>query len=121
MKPSKKQIEQGIDVVIVGGCANGLVLKHVRPDAQWFELRRPDYIKPLAASFQDRPEIAHTSDKYELHPIELHNSDDPAVPVLFGIAVVEGQSLTWALTQLVTGFVNDYTRQLLDEGIIEKQ
>lgn len=110
-----------MDCVVVGGAANGLILKEIRPDAQWIELARPDYIKPLASSFQNTPEVMHEKDVYEIHPLELHNSDNPAVPNIFGIAVVEGQSLTWAFSQIVTGFVNDYTAKLLAEGIIDKQ
>ena len=119
-RPTKPEVAAGMDCIVVGGPANGLILKKIRMDATWIELRRPEYIKPLASSFQDRPEIAHEKAKYEVHPLSLKNSDEKR-PAIFGIAVVEGQSLTWAFTQLVTGFVTDYTRQLLDEGIIEKQ
>lgn len=120
MKPTKPEVAAGMDCIVVGGPANGLLLKKIRMDATWIELQRPDYIKPLASSFQTRPEIMHEKAKYEIHPISLKNSDDKR-PAIFGIAVVEGQSLTWAFTQLVVGFVDDYTRKLLDEGILTKQ
>ena len=120
MKPTNPEVAAGMDCIVVGGCANGLLLKKIRMDATWIELQRPDYIKPLASAFQENPDIMHESDKYEVHPISLKNSDQPR-PAIFGIAVVEGESLTWAFTQLVTGFVENYTRKLLDEGIITKQ
>ena len=108
-----------MDCIVVGGPAGGVILKDVRPDAQWIELKRPDYIKPLSASYQKRPEYAMTSAKYEIHPISLVNTGEHK-PNLFAIGVVEGCSLTWAMEQLVKGYCQDLTRQLLDEGIITK-
>ena len=118
--PSKKEIGGGMDCIVVGGPANGVLLKKIRVDAEMIELRRPDYIKPLESSFQDRPEIAHEKGVYEVHPLSLKNTGEHR-PHLFGIAVIEGQSLTWAFTQLVVGYVENYTQQLLAEGIIQKQ
>jgi hypothetical protein len=55
-----------------------------------------------------------------VHPIALQNSEDTRGHI-FGIAVVEGKTLTWAFSQLVIGFVENVTNQLLAEGLIEKQ
>ena len=42
--------DTGMDVIVVGGCADGSLLNDVRMDAEFIELRRPDYIKPLAST-----------------------------------------------------------------------
>lgn len=111
--------QQGIDCIVVGGPANGVLLKGIRPDATWIELARPDYIKPLASAFQTMPDIVKEKEKYEIHPLSLTNSD--GTKHLFAIAVVEGESLTWAFSQLVIGYVENVTQQLLAEGLIDKQ
>ena len=108
-----------MDCIVVGGPANGLLLRQIRPDAQMIELRRPDYIKPLESAFQAMPEVAHEQGRYEVHPLSLKNTNEHR-PHLFAIAVIEGQSLTWAFSQLVAGFVQDYTTRLVAEGLLEK-
>lgn len=113
-------LETGIDVIVVGGCANGTLLHNVRPDAQLFELRRPEHIKPLATSLQTNPEVAHEKDEYEMHPISLRNTKETGSHI-FGIAVIKGQSLTWAFSQLVIGFVANVTNEMLAAGLIQKQ
>ena len=39
----------GMDCIVVGGVADGTLLRDVDMDAEYIELRRPEYIKPLAA------------------------------------------------------------------------
>ncbi len=119
MRPTKKQIASGIDVIVVGGAADGQLLRGVNPDAQFFELSRPDYIKPLESKSQDQPEVVREKDIYELHPLSLRDSGNP-VPHLFGVAVIDGQSLSWAFSQLVIGYVENVTQKLVAEGLIEK-
>lgn len=107
------------DCIIVGGCANGLLLREVWADAEGFELSRPEYIKPIASTLQKVPEVAKLKDTYVLHPLGLVNDDGKKH--LFAIAVVEGQSLTWAFSQLVISHVENVTRKLLDAGIIHSE
>ncbi len=119
MQLTKKQIAAGMDCIIVGGCANGTVLVKIRADANWIELARPDYIKPLEHSYQDTPEVINESDTYEIHPISLTNTTrDRAV---FGIGVIEGKSLTLAFSEIVKGYCENVTTKLLATGVIEKQ
>lgn len=118
MAITKKQVADGMDCVIVGGCAAGLVLPRIRMDAQWIELSRPEYIKPLERSTQTTPEIVNEKDNYEIHPIQLHNQ--PGHRSVFGIAVVEGRSLTWAFSELVKGYGNDLLSRLAAADLIVK-
>ena len=117
----RRTIADGIDAVTVGGVAGGQVLRGVQADAQFFELRRPEYIKPLASSGEMSPELSYESQVYELHVLELTNTDQPNKPHIFGIAVVEGESLTWAFTQLVVGYVEKITTELVEAGHIQTQ
>ena len=109
----------GIDVIIVGGVAGGQLVRGVNPEAQFFKLRRPDYIKPLTDSGQLDPEVAHVEDTYELHLFEMWNDEDDAQ--LTGIAVVEGQTLSWAFLELVTAYVEKITAEHIAAGRIKKQ
>jgi hypothetical protein len=109
-----------MDCIVCGGPANGVLLKQIKQEAQWIELARPDYIRPLASAFQKHPEIVRTEAKYEIHPVGLRNSGEVETHI-FGIAVVEGESLTWAFSQLVIGYVENVTQKLLADGIIQKQ
>jgi len=118
MTLTKAQVAEGMDTVIVGGCASGLVLPKVRMDAQWIELSRPDYLKPLEDAMQPFPEIVNESDHYEIHPVALHNG--PGKRAVFGIAVVEGQSLTWAFSQLVKGYGESLIQKYAAAGVVVK-
>jgi len=115
---TKAQVAEGMDTVIVGGCANGSVVLKIRMDAQWIELKRPDYIKPLTDSMQTVPEIVNEKDVYEIHPITLVNSNKHVA--IFGIGVVEGMELTDAFSQLVTGYTENATQKLMAAGVVEQ-
>lgn len=108
-----------MDCIVVGGVAGGTLLRNIRQDAQHIQLARPDYVKPLASSRQENPEVVKEKDVYEVHPIQLVNSVAHQ-PSIFGIAVVEGETLTWAFSQLVIGYVENETNKLVAEGLIEK-
>ena len=60
----------GIDVIIVGGVAGGQLVRGVNPEAQFFKLRRPDYIKPLTDSGQLDPEVAHVLVQVLVRPVK---------------------------------------------------
>lgn len=114
------QLPDVMDVIVVGGCANGVLLRAVKTEARYIELSRPNYIKPLESAFQKHPEVVKEKDTYEVHPIALTNSEDGRTRV-FGVAVIAGQSLTWAYSQLVIGFVQHVTNELIAEGLIDKE
>ena len=108
-----------MDCIVVGGCADGTLLRQIDQDAQWIELKRPDYVKPLAHAAQAEPEVVNEKDVYEVHVIGLRNTDAPG-STIFGIAVVEGESLTWAFSQLVISHVELTTHKLAEKGLIAK-
>ena len=97
----------GMDCIVVGGVADGTLLHNVDMDAEYVELKRPDYIKPLAHS-KAAPEVQHEKDVYEIHPIGLQDTERSQQTV-FGIAVVSDQTLTWAFTQLIVTYVEKHT------------
>lgn len=117
--PPQPSLPDVMDVIVIGGCANGVLLRKVKTDARYIELSRPDYIKPLASARQKTPEVVKEKDTYEVHPIGLTNTGENDTHV-FGLAVVAGQSLTWAYSQLVIGFVQNVTNQLMADGLIDK-
>lgn len=117
---TKQQVAGGMDAIIIGGCANGVIMQKIRMDAQWIELKRPDYIKPLASAFETMPEVMHESDKYEIHAIQLINSETNS-PAIFGIGVVEGMSLTDAFSELCKSHVEGVTQRLMHAGLVDKQ
>jgi len=96
--------------LVVGGCANGVVIPHILADAQMIELRRPDYIKPLASTQQGMPEVAHETDKYAVHPLGVV-SDDGGLH-LYGVAVIEGVTLPEAVERVFRAYVNEAVMQL---------
>lgn len=105
------------DCVVVGGCANGVLLQNVKTDADVIELSRPTHIKPVASALQKRPEVIREKDKYRVHQIQLLN-DGETEGHLLGIAVEIDHSLSWAFSQLVKGFIVNTTRELMAEGHI---
>jgi len=114
----EQQLSAVMDVVVIGGCANGVLLKKIRTDATFIELARPDYIKPLKSALQKHPEVVKEKDRYEVHPIGLTNSGFDPRTHIFGVAVIHGQSLTWAFSQLVIGYVENVTSKLVAEGLV---
>lgn len=111
---------KGMDCIVVGGCANGTLLHDVEMDAQYVELRRPAYIKPLASTKQSIPEVEHEKDVYEIHVLGLHDSEI-SNPVVFGIAVIQDKPLTWAFTQLCVSHVENTTAKLMQSGALAGQ
>ena len=113
-----------MDCIVIGGCADGTILQKIRMDAQWINLKRPDYIKPLASAQQDMPEVVNEDDNYEIHAIQLVNTNfTPGQPrsAIFGIGVVEGKSLTEAFSELCKSHVEVVTQRLMHAGLVEKQ
>jgi len=109
-----------MDCIVVGGCADGQLLRKIRADAAYIELKRPQYLKPLAKPTQMFPDIHHESDTYEVHPIALTNSEQAARHI-FGIAAVDGMTLTEAFTRLVTSHVEAVTMKLSAANLLNKQ
>lgn len=105
---------QPIDCIVVGGAADGMLLKNILPNARFIELARPQSIKPLKTSDQQHVEVNKETEIYEVHIISLQNTEERC-PTLFSIAVVKGQSLTWAFSRLVIGYVENATQKMLDE------
>jgi hypothetical protein len=96
--------------LIVGGCANGVILPSITADAQEIALRRPHYIKPLASTQQELPEVAHEMDHYIVHPLGLV-SDDGELH-LYGIGVLVGVTLPDAIQRVFKAYVNESIMQL---------
>ena len=111
--------EQGMDCIVVGGCADGALLKDVRMDAQYVELRRPEYIKPIKTPYENLPDIHHEKDVYEIHVIGLQDSD-VSPQTVFGIAVIQDKPLTWAFTQLMISHVEVVTQRIVAAGLLKK-
>ena len=118
-KDEKPAPIQGMDCLVIGGCANGQYIKNIRLDAEFIEVKRDIGLKPLASSIQKIPELIRESDQYEVHPIGLHNTPDKLA--VFSLAVVRGRSLTWGFMQLVEGYVKYVTTEMLAAGVITKQ
>jgi len=115
---TSNQIPDTMDCVVVGGCADSTILHGVLTTAERIELARPEYVKPLASSDQLQPDVAKETDTYTVHPVLLEDADSAAI---VGIAVVAGKNLTWALTQLISGYVENTTNKLIADGLIHTQ
>lgn len=100
----------GMDCIVVGGAADGTLLRDVDMTAEYIELSRPEYVKPLSG-LKDEPEVQHEKDVYEIHPIGLQDTERSQQTV-FGIAVVSNQTLTWAFTQLMVAYIEQRTNLL---------
>lgn len=114
-QPDPDELGAHMMCFVIGGCANGVTLPNVRIDAERIELKRPDYIKPIASATQKVPEIANESDVYIVHPLGMPNGEGKIAIV--GIAVIEGQSLSWAFQQLVVAFAEKSVANLRAAGI----
>jgi len=116
-KKTPQKLPETMATIVVGGCANGVLLQDVRTDAHWIELGRPDYIKPLESAKQEMPEVVRETDKYEVHPIVLTDSGDNRSR-MYGIAVVEGHELSWAFRTMAVGYIENVTNKLLAANLI---
>lgn len=98
-----------MNCVFIGGVAAGAVLD-IRPDAAEIELKSRDvFIKPLDSvrDIQESDkEFEH--DKYDIHPIQMVDFDGPTDPegkaFTFSIGVRKGQTLSWAVQELITAY-----------------
>ncbi len=107
-----------MSMIAVGGCANGVLLENVRSDADRIVLSRPSHIKPIEASYQQHPEIAHEQDTYNVYPMVAPSG--PNSLGTFLIAVIDGQTLMWALSKLVTNHVRMTTADLVAAGVLNR-
>jgi len=96
--------------IFVGGVANGLFITSMDMGATAVELGRPQYVKPLASSKQENPDVVKESDIYIIHPIGL--AVDDTMQAVYGIAVVEGMDISHAFEEIIIGFVRDTAEQL---------
>lgn len=106
------------DAIVVGGPANGTLLNNVDPSRQFVQLGRNTHVKPVLHA-QQEPEAAREEAIYELHPIALQNTGQPA-PHVFCIAVAEGVTLTEAFSILVRSFVQIELQKVVQENLVKE-
>ena len=92
-----------IEVLVVGGVADGVYLRTVRADADVIRLSRPTHVKPLASSMQQQPEVAKEMEDYRVYTLLLDGPDD--TDFLLGFAVPIATSLAEAFSQIVVKYV----------------
>lgn len=103
-----------IQCVAVGGVADGLLFD-VHADAQFVELSRPMYLKPLTSSTQQQPEVAEETGIYEVHLIGLTQHEE-LPPKLFAIAAVEGITIDEAFGTVMAGYIENTVNKQLAEN-----
>ena len=104
-----------LNCLIVGGVADGVVLREVRDNATWIELRRPDYLKPLEHSKQEQPEAVHESDRYQIFTLHLERG----AKLLFG--GVEGMTFDDVLRRICIKYVEKITDEQVAAGLRHTQ
>ncbi len=112
---AKKSMPKTMNCVVVGGVADGLFIKNVVVGKGFIEMSRPTHVKPLESSSQQDIQVDKESDVYEIHPIKLTNSDNSEF--IYGICVVQGQSLTWAFDQLFLSHMQKAAAMLREQAL----
>ena len=111
--PKLPEFMQGI---VIGGPANGMILKKLRTDATVIKLGRPDYVKPLTTSARNvDPEIEMEEGTYNVCALHLPNAENKLV--MFGLVIEEGQNPVWAISELVKGFAQHVIDQIRTENL----
>ena len=106
-----------MDCLVVGGIADGVLLRHVKLDASIIELGRPTYLKPLERPDQPQPEAERETQTYHVYTQIMPNADN--FPVQVGIAVPEDQSLWEAFALLVVRYVQQVSREQMEQAKTE--
>lgn len=104
-----------MQAVVIGGVANGMIIKSMLADAERIELAAPDYVKPLAYSKQETADVEMKRDVYEVCTIFLSGSQGAPIP--FGLCVLTGRSLAWAFSEMVKGFAKNVINELSAENL----
>lgn len=104
--------QKDMDCLVVGGIADGVLLRNVRTDAGVIELGRPTHLKPLESSNQAQPEAAKETEVYQVYVQALPNPRNEYVQV--GIAVPIDTSLWEAFGRMVVRYVQQTTREQID-------
>lgn len=92
-----------IECLVVGGVADGVYLRNVRADADVIRLSRPMYVKPLASSTQNQPDVAKEMEDYRVWTLLLDGPND--TDFVLGFAVPVNTSLAEAFSQIVVKYV----------------
>jgi hypothetical protein len=103
--------------IVVGGVANGLLIQQMKSDAERVQLGQPSHVKPLESANQDKPEIAKDVDVYNVFKMYLPLEGNRVVP--FGLAIIDGQTPAWAMSNITIGFVKQAAEELLSENFIK--
>ena len=113
------EVPDKVPVLVVGGPADGIILPTLRADAAWIELSRPSYVKPLAHSDQQVPEIMAEKGRYEVHVLAISDSDTPDDSVWFGIACAHPLQLSACLKRVFIGYTHHVLARLRAAGAVE--
>lgn len=101
--------------IVVGGVANGVLIQSMQVAADIVELGRPTHAKPLESKHQTDIEFAEETDIYNVNVMHFPGPEGLSVP--FGLAILDGQTPAWAMTQLVKAFVIHATDELKQETL----
>jgi len=104
-----------MDCIVVGGAADGTLLRDVRVDAELIELGQDSHVKPVETPHA-AAKVERDTANYRVHVLELENA--PQTPkALFGIAVPTDKTLTYAFSQLVIQYVQSSTDRLIKKAM----
>jgi hypothetical protein len=98
--------------IVVGGVANGVLIHALQVGTELIELGRPTHAKPMESPRADI-EFAKETDRYHVNTFYLPGEYDRVLP--FALITLEGKTASWAMTQLVKGFVLQATEELKKE------
>jgi hypothetical protein len=100
--------------IVIGGVANGVLIKSLKVGTELIELGRPTHAKPMESPHADI-EFAKETDRYCVNTFFLPGEYDRILP--FALVTLEGKTPSWAMTQLVKGFVLQATEELKKENL----
>lgn len=87
--------------LLVGGLNAGKRL-NVRADGKFIELKTVSHLKPITRAGEE-PEPVYVKDAYELHPLQLVDSDTDK-PTTIMLGVTAGKRLTWGVGELIRAY-----------------
>lgn len=114
-EPAPPPPPKWMQAIVIGGAANGMIIKQMLVEAESIQLSRPEYLKPLAYSKQEQVEAEYIRDTYNVATLWLDNATDYPVP--FGLVIHESMTVLQAYSELVRGFSENVIMQLAAENL----
>ena len=107
--------EELMDILVIGGIADGLFIRGIPTHVRGIQLRRPEFVKPLTSPTQQQPEIAKETQDYYIYQFGC-DTDKEDESITVGFATPMESNMYEAFKALAVRYVHETVSKLMDDN-----